>query len=180
MAAKRSKRERERNELKMFPWASTVRMPRETLARIAREQRKDGVTIRFRVLPTPPSSSFNEDDEEKNLRREKMMVVSVVKVTTKKKEEGEGDEEEEEEEEEIARFESRENELVPGDLCEVEERMTGGVDASASVVAKLARKFHPTRDETAKNQAGTKCKTCLLYTSPSPRDQRGSRMPSSA
>ena len=24
------------------------------------------------------------------------------------------------------------------------------------------------------------CKTCLLYTSPSPRDQRGSRMPSSA
>ena len=26
----------------------------------------------------------------------------------------------------------------------------------------------------------TGCKTCLLYTSPSPRDQRGSRMPSSA
>ena len=25
-----------------------------------------------------------------------------------------------------------------------------------------------------------RCKTCLLYTSPSPRDQRGSRMPSSA
>ena len=25
-----------------------------------------------------------------------------------------------------------------------------------------------------------KCKVCLLYTSPSPRDQRGSRMPSSA
>ena len=25
-----------------------------------------------------------------------------------------------------------------------------------------------------------KAKTCLLYTSPSPRDQRGSRMPSSA
>ena len=135
-------------------------MPRETLARIAREQRKDGVTIQFRVLPTPVSSSRHlpEDDEEKNLRREKMMVVSVVKVTTKKKEEGEGDEEEEEEEE-IARFESRENELVPGDLCEVEERMSGGVDASASVVAKLARKFHPTRDETAKNQAGAKCKT---------------------
>ena len=135
-------------------------MPRETLARIAREQRKDGVTIQFRVLPAPVSSSRHlpEDDEEKNLRREKMMVVSVVKVTTKKKEEGEGDEEEEEEEE-IARFESRENELVPGDLCEVEERMSGGVDASASVVAKLARKFHPTRDETAKNQAGAKCKT---------------------
>ena len=27
---------------------------------------------------------------------------------------------------------------------------------------------------------GTMCETCLLYTSPSPRDQRGSRMPSSA
>ena len=26
----------------------------------------------------------------------------------------------------------------------------------------------------------TRLKTCLLYTSPSPRDQRGSRMPSSA
>ena len=26
----------------------------------------------------------------------------------------------------------------------------------------------------------TGCDTCLLYTSPSPRDQRGSRMPSSA
>ena len=25
-----------------------------------------------------------------------------------------------------------------------------------------------------------KCEACLLYTSPSPRDQRGSRMPSSA
>ena len=27
---------------------------------------------------------------------------------------------------------------------------------------------------------GTEIKSCLLYTSPSPRDQRGSRMPSSA
>ena len=29
-------------------------------------------------------------------------------------------------------------------------------------------------------KAGEKNKACLLYTSPSPRDQRGSRMPSSA
>ena len=28
--------------------------------------------------------------------------------------------------------------------------------------------------------AGSRISTCLLYTSPSPRDQRGSRMPSSA
>ena len=27
---------------------------------------------------------------------------------------------------------------------------------------------------------GDRCRACLLYTSPSPRDQRGSRMPSSA
>ena len=27
---------------------------------------------------------------------------------------------------------------------------------------------------------GDQCRVCLLYTSPSPRDQRGSRMPSSA
>ena len=31
-----------------------------------------------------------------------------------------------------------------------------------------------------KNFTGDFVKTCLLYTSPSPRDQRGSRMPSSA
>ena len=31
-----------------------------------------------------------------------------------------------------------------------------------------------------KGQVGTVSKVCLLYTSPSPRDQRGSRMPSSA
>ena len=29
-------------------------------------------------------------------------------------------------------------------------------------------------------ESGIKVNTCLLYTSPSPRDQRGSRMPSSA
>ena len=37
-------------------------------------------------------------------------------------------------------------------------------------------------DQTAKNSAegSTFAAACLLYTSPSPRDQRGSRMPSSA
>ena len=32
----------------------------------------------------------------------------------------------------------------------------------------------------AKRMTGAQVITCLLYTSPSPRDQRGSRMPSSA
>ena len=34
--------------------------------------------------------------------------------------------------------------------------------------------------ETSRSARGDQCKDCLLYTSPSPRDQRGSRMPSSA
>ena len=34
--------------------------------------------------------------------------------------------------------------------------------------------------EIAKDQLRAEGKPCLLYTSPSPRDQRGSRMPSSA
>ena len=36
------------------------------------------------------------------------------------------------------------------------------------------------RDEAVANAARLGCNICLLYTSPSPRDQRGSRMPSSA
>ena len=40
-------------------------------------------------------------------------------------------------------------------------------------------KRHPMHEEILKSQP-TSYKDCLLYTSPSPRDQRGSRMPSSA
>ena len=43
---------------------------------------------------------------------------------------------------------------------------------------------HLVKEEIQARQTGPKVKTlynpCLLYTSPSPRDQRGSRMPSSA
>ena len=51
---------------------------------------------------------------------------------------------------------------------------------------KKARQYHPDRNP---DDAAAEAKfkeiqeaydTCLLYTSPSPRDQRGSRMPSSA
>ena len=41
---------------------------------------------------------------------------------------------------------------------------------SARVVGDVIGKYHPHGDASV----------CLLYTSPSPRDQRGSRMPSSA
>ena len=40
--------------------------------------------------------------------------------------------------------------------------------------------FDEVPGESASNPTMAYIKTCLLYTSPSPRDQRGSRMPSSA
>ena len=56
-------------------------------------------------------------------------------------------------------------------------------DASQSEIKKsfrsLARKFHPDKNPNDP-ESELKFKDCLLYTSPSPRDQRGSRMPSSA
>ena len=52
-----------------------------------------------------------------------------------------------------------------------------GIDkAVVSAVAELKKLAKPCEDRKAISQVGT----CLLYTSPSPRDQRGSRMPSSA
>ena len=50
----------------------------------------------------------------------------------------------------------------------------------------LESKYHPEFDdwarsiEAAQARVAERFKDCLLYTSPSPRDQRGSRMPSSA
>ena len=41
-------------------------------------------------------------------------------------------------------------------------------------------KIHSIYWERSGNPKGKKILVCLLYTSPSPRDQRGSRMPSSA
>ena len=43
----------------------------------------------------------------------------------------------------------------------------------------LNGKLVPPALETCESHIET-CQACLLYTSPSPRDQRGSRMPSSA
>ena len=50
----------------------------------------------------------------------------------------------------------------------------GRVDPNVSAVAPSVR------GGGAKQRAGSHGRDCLLYTSPSPRDQRGSRMPSSA
>ena len=166
---------------KKWRWASTVRVPRETLGRMSRAlSEEDGATIQFRVVEKKKkkkkkkkNNTFDDADDEEEEEKEKKktktadekMVVSVVKISSGgvKKENDDGfsqREDDKEEEEEIARFESRENELVPGDLCEmIEDEKDSGSFTKATVVAKLSRKFHRTRDETAKNQAGAKCKT---------------------
>ena len=46
------------------------------------------------------------------------------------------------------------------------------------IYAYVLRQYYP--NQTVLSVKGRDCGICLLYTSPSPRDQRGSRMPSSA
>ena len=65
---------------------------------------------------------------------------------------------------------------------------TAGIDVETrdiSLAARIAAQFperltEEQKVEDALAELGKMAKTCLLYTSPSPRDQRGSRMPSSA
>ena len=56
-------------------------------------------------------------------------------------------------------------------------RMVGG----GPIFHKFGRSVRYDLDDIAEYRRGNRYdNTCLLYTSPSPRDQRGSRMPSSA
>ena len=55
---------------------------------------------------------------------------------------------------------------------------SGMVSVNGEVETRRGRQLHPGDEVTVTN--GGQTVTCLLYTSPSPRDQRGSRMPSSA
>ena len=50
----------------------------------------------------------------------------------------------------------------------------------AGAVTASAQTLDQTDEILAENPELNDIETCLLYTSPSPRDQRGSRMPSSA
>ena len=60
----------------------------------------------------------------------------------------------------------------------------------ASIVQKILNEYYPETPVPLDHQdnftllvavlLSAQCTDCLLYTSPSPRDQRGSRMPSSA
>ena len=52
--------------------------------------------------------------------------------------------------------------------------------ATTGYLADAAANIAPDADITTMVGPGGDPHTCLLYTSPSPRDQRGSRMPSSA
>ena len=63
-------------------------------------------------------------------------------------------------------------------IVSIRKRAAGALDytyviADAQIWIRLDEAF-------SKNHFGNASKHCLLYTSPSPRDQRGSRMPSSA
>ena len=58
--------------------------------------------------------------------------------------------------------------------------MMAKVKQAASVRAERGLAFHIEVDGGVDAKTAVLCRDCLLYTSPSPRDQRGSRMPSSA
>ena len=60
-----------------------------------------------------------------------------------------------------------------------------GAASSWAVQRKVKREVEKVLPEAVRNEVTSRVnavgdKACLLYTSPSPRDQRGSRMPSSA
>ena len=72
--------------------------------------------------------------------------------------------------------------LAPGRLG---ANRTGRVFVGDSSSEFLFRALHAVKlassaEPSAARLLGTRLTNCLLYTSPSPRDQRGSRMPSSA
>ena len=54
------------------------------------------------------------------------------------------------------------------------------IDLSAGVGVSSVGRCHPKVVQAIREQSEVLMHACLLYTSPSPRDQRGSRMPSSA
>ena len=63
--------------------------------------------------------------------------------------------------------------------CVVTQVRTAAVDGYDALQLGFDDKAEKRTDKAAQGHF-KKANTCLLYTSPSPRDQRGSRMPSSA
>ena len=72
-----------------------------------------------------------------------------------------------------------ERDVLEGEMRDLDKsgmKSFDALDSREKTIAILGDRWWP---QTAK-QDGDKICSCLLYTSPSPRDQRGSRMPSSA
>ena len=70
---------------------------------------------------------------------------------------------------------ARENEVLRTQLAQSEEKRR---ECEAQLAELRAQR--ESGEEQALNEGATETKACLLYTSPSPRDKRQSRMPSSA
>ena len=81
---------------------------------------------------------------------------------------------------EIKQFDSRDQQEVAGyaEVMEIVFRSWEEISITENHIKQLHRDLlvHSQKDERHRGEY----KICLLYTSPSPRDQRGSRMPSSA
>ena len=60
------------------------------------------------------------------------------------------------------------------------DKVNQGIDKAGDVVDERTGGKHSEQVDKAQDAARKHLGGCLLYTSPSPRDQRGSRMPSSA
>ena len=79
---------------------------------------------------------------------------------------------------------NEEDDAIHRSVIKIEMFPDGGYKKHQSALARTLRDMamgcNFDQFETTLLQLTWLCKTCLLYTSPSPRDQRGSRMPSSA
>ena len=60
------------------------------------------------------------------------------------------------------------------------EIISNSLNEKIKILEKELKQINYEKNNQTKSSAGDKYETCLLYTSPSPRDKRQSRMPSSA
>ena len=71
-------------------------------------------------------------------------------------------------------------EAAPAEAKDTFDVVLKDIGDNKIAVIKAVREITPLGLKEAKDLVESAPKACLLYTSPSPRDQRGSRMPSSA
>ena len=68
--------------------------------------------------------------------------------------------------------------LLPATYDVSEEKVL--ISPAEERIEVMDARYEAVEEKVLVKEASTRVETCLLYTSPSPRDQRGSRMPSSA